>query len=77
MLEFLLVKIWFENSSTLDRAEHDPVLGTLSIWFHGSKTEYQYLNVPPEMIMVLAKADSPGSMFRVLIKGKFECMKIG
>lgn len=69
-------RVWFENSSTLDRAEYDSDMQTLDIWFQNDSARYQYVGVPPEVFHALVGAESPGRTFHALIRSKFEVLKL-
>ena len=60
------------NSSMIDRIAFDDEAGTLSVWFKASG-KYVYSGVPRAIYDALVKAQSAGTAFNALVKGRFAC----
>jgi len=58
----------YVSSSNIDAFKYSPLDRTLSIRFHGAR-EYEYFNIPLDMVEGLATATSPGQWFHQNLKG--------
>lgn len=63
-----------ESSSLLKRAEYNPLLHHLYIWFKNTGAKYTYKGVPEETWEEFKNSESKGKYFHVFIKPlyKFE-----
>ncbi len=71
------------QSSNLSRVafvppEEDPHDGTLYVEFHSQKglRAYQYTGVDPDVFGEMLEAESVGSFFNTMVKGRFETDRI-
>jgi len=58
------------SSSVLDEFEYNVLDNTLTVWF-ASGNEARYHNVPVDVVVELASAESAGRYFNDNIKGRF------
>ena len=63
-----------KNSSMILRADWDPMLETLKIYFKSGGV-YEYCGVPKSLLTELAEAESAGKYFHNNIQGKYEHLK--
>lgn len=64
----------FTGSSMLLRADYDPLLESLTVYFRGGRV-YEYCGVPKRVHGNLKKADSAGKYFTANIRDKYDFMK--
>jgi hypothetical protein len=64
----------FQNSSLILRADYDPILESLKLYFQNGSV-YEYCAVPEKYLEDLSSAESVGKFFHTQIKGKFEALK--
>ncbi|NBP03853.1 MAG: KTSC domain-containing protein [Proteobacteria bacterium] len=66
-----------ESSSLLTRAEYDPLMHYLHVWFKNSGAKYTYKGVPEETWAEFKGSESKGKYFHAFIKQVFSFQKEG
>ena len=74
MTEFKIKTVQIENSSMILRADYDPFLESLKVYFK-SGAIYEYYGVPEDVMYEMKKAESAGKYFNENIKKPYEHMK--
>ncbi len=64
-----------ETSSLLTRAEYDPLMHHMHIWFKNSGARYTYKGVPEETWAEFKASESKGKYFHMFIKNVFSFQK--
>jgi hypothetical protein len=66
---------YFTSSSLISRADYDPLLESLKVYFKGGEV-YEYCGVPESVLKGIQEAESAGKFFSTNIKDKYEYIKM-
>lgn len=72
--KYKIESVHIKNSSMILRADYDPMLESLKIYFKSGGI-YEYCGVPKSLLTELAEAESAGKFFHNNIQGKYDHLK--
>jgi ABC-type glycerol-3-phosphate transport system substrate-binding protein len=64
------------GSAAISGTAYDAATKVLTVTFEGGEV-YEYADVPQAVVDAMAKAESKGTAFNELVKGKFTAKKVG